>query len=53
MPYCPVPAAAPADGTAATVARMLRSDSRLGPATANVLAIMVEATYAQLATLRT
>ncbi|WP_324679874.1 hypothetical protein [Hymenobacter sp. GOD-10R] len=49
--YCPSsPAAAPAESTAATVARLLRSDSRLEPAMANVLAIMVEATYTQLAT---
>jgi hypothetical protein len=42
--------AAPAETKAATVARLLRSDNRLEPAMANVLAIMVEATYAQLAT---
>ena len=41
--------AAPAETTAATVARLLRSDARLEPAMANVLAIMVEATYAHLA----
>ena len=40
---------APAETTAATVARLLRSDARLEPAMANVLAIMVEATYAHLA----
>jgi transcriptional regulator with XRE-family HTH domain len=43
-------AVAPAETTAATVARLLRSDARLEPAMANVLAIMVEATYAHLAT---
>lgn len=49
--YCPSsPAATPAETTAATVARLLRSDSRLEPAMASVLAIMVEATYTQLAT---
>jgi hypothetical protein len=42
-------AAASAETTAATVARLLRSDARLEPAMANVLAIMVEATYAHLA----
>lgn len=36
--------------TAAAVVRLLRADKRLEPAMANVLAIMVEATYAQLAT---
>lgn len=39
--------------TAATVARLLRSDRRLEPAMANVLAIMIEATYAQLPTGKT
>ncbi|NML68098.1 XRE family transcriptional regulator [Hymenobacter sp. RP-2-7] len=49
--YCSSsPMTAPAESTAATVARLLRSDSRLEPAMANVLAVMVEATYAQLAT---
>lgn len=42
-------AAAPSETTAATVARLLRSDTRLEPAMANVLAIMIEATYAHLA----
>ncbi|TVT36756.1 XRE family transcriptional regulator [Hymenobacter setariae] len=41
---------APAETTAAKVARLLRSDARLALAMANVLAIMIEATYAQLAT---
>lgn len=49
--YCPSSTVAvPAETTAAKVARLLRSDARLEPAMANVLAIMVEATYAQLAT---
>jgi hypothetical protein len=42
-------AAASAETTAVTVAWLLCSDARLEPAMANVLAIMVEATYAQLA----
>jgi hypothetical protein len=41
--------AALTETTAATVARLLRADARLEQAMANVLAIMVEATYAQLA----
>lgn len=49
--YCPSsPMAATTETTAATVARLLRADARLEPAMANVLAIMVEATYTQLAT---
>ena len=47
--YSTSPAPVPASDTAATVARLLRSDSRLAPAMANVLAVMVEATYTQLA----
>ena len=49
--YCPSsPVAAPTESTAATVTRLLRTDARLEPAMANVLALMVEATYAQLTT---
>lgn len=49
--YCPSsPVAAPAESPSAMVARLLRADARLEPAMANVLAIMVEATYANLAT---
>ena len=48
--YCPTPATAPVETTAAVVARLPRSDKYLEPAMANVLAIMVEATYAHLAT---
>lgn len=49
--YCPSsPVAVPAETTATTVTRLLRADARLEPAMANVLAIMVEATYAQFAT---
>lgn len=48
--YSSSPAPAPVETTAVVVARLLRSDKHLEPAMANVLAIMVEATYAQLAT---
>ena len=49
--YCAAaPVAAPTETTAAAIARLLRSDRRLEPAMVNVLAIMVEATYAHLAT---
>ena len=49
--YCPSsPGLALTETTAATVAQLLRSDARLEPAMANVPAIMVEATYVQLAT---
>ncbi|MFD1470288.1 hypothetical protein ACFQ48_18825 [Hymenobacter caeli] len=46
--YGPSPVTAATETTATTVVRLLRSDKRLEPAMANVLAIMIEATYAQL-----
>jgi hypothetical protein len=46
--YGPAPVAAANETTATTVVRLLRTDERLEPAMAKVLAILIEATYAQL-----